>query len=111
MTDRKTVKRKPRTEGSAWGRSGFKNELNVNADADPKGRFPANLLVSDDILDDGENKSHGNSKVPYTYKDKKYKVEGFIKDIAPQAPSNYGDSGTFSRYFDLDAWDEMNRKL
>ena len=40
----------------------------------PQGRFPANLLVSDDVLDDGELR-----KCPVT-------------------------KGTFSRYFDLDAW-------
>ncbi|GAH67373.1 unnamed protein product, partial [marine sediment metagenome] len=43
-------------------------------------------------------------KEPYIYKGRKYKVEGFIKDNSPQAPSNYNDSSSFSRYFSLDAW-------
>lgn len=49
----------------------------------PQGRFPANLLVSDDVLDDGEIR-----KCPVT---------NGIKTGTP-------DQGTFSRYFDLDAW-------
>jgi len=39
-----------------------------------KGRFPANLIVSDDVLNDG----------------------------------THGDSSSYSRYFDLDAWYERN---
>lgn len=70
----------------------------------PKGRFPANLLVSDDVLNDGKNISYGKAKISYNYKGKKYKVEGFILDNSPNAPSNYADSGSFSRYFDLDKW-------
>jgi len=69
-----------------------------------KGRFPANLICSDDVLNDGKIISYGKSKKPYNYKGKKYKVEGFIKDNTPNAPSNYGDSGSYSRYFSLDSW-------
>ncbi len=42
------------------------------------GRFPANLLVSDDVLNEGKIASNGKSKLP--------------------------DKESFSRYFDLDAW-------
>jgi len=42
------------------------------------GRFPANILVSDDVLNDGKIVSSGKSKLP--------------------------KNGSFSRYFDLDAW-------
>jgi len=85
-----------------------------------KGRFPANLLVSDDTLNDGKNRKGGfypdvrgetkffglnkKPRIPYIYSGKEYEVEGFIKDNRPQAPSNYNDSGSFSRYFSLDAW-------
>ena len=75
-----------------------------------KGRFPANLLVSADVLNDGKIFSHGKAEKPYSYKDKKYKVKGFIPDIRPNAPSNYADSGSFSRYFDLDKWWEERIK-
>ena len=66
----------------------------------PKGRFPANLLVSDDSLNDGKitkskagirnNHNHTNT-YDWTY---------------PYCP-NYSpieDEGSFSRYFDLDKW-------
>jgi len=95
--------------------------------ADNQGRFPANILISDNVLNDGSKQSQGHwsktkttgygkfgggkseysgvgRKEPYTYKGHRYKVEGFIKDNKPQAPSNYNDCGSFSRYFSLDAW-------
>ncbi len=77
---------------------------------DSQGRFPANLLVSDDVLNDGKvtkgvqsirrNRSgiftnQGNEMSSYGYGD----VEG-----------GYNDSGGFSRYFDLDAWWESQIK-
>lgn len=68
-----------------------------------QGRFPANLLVSDDMLNDGsESKSQcGNStnigatifKIP-TDESKRGKKSGF------------GDKGTNSRYYSLDKWFE-----
>jgi precorrin-6B methylase 2 len=64
---RKTTKRKPREENTVFKTSGFKSENNDTAEASPLGRFAANLLVSDDVL-------------------------------------NGGDEGSFSRYYDLDAW-------
>ena len=48
----KTTNRKPRTEGSVFKTSGFKSENNDTAEANPMGRFPANMLVSDEVLDD-----------------------------------------------------------
>ena len=100
---RKTTKRKPREENTVFKTSGFKSEDNDTAEASPLGRFAANLLVSDDVLNDGKNYSHGKGG-PYIYSDREYKVEGFIPDIKPTSPSNYGDGGSFSRYFSLDAW-------
>jgi hypothetical protein len=44
-------------------------------------------------------RSFGNKKGGYSYQGKKYKVEGFIKNNSPQAPSNYGDIGGASRFF------------
>lgn len=74
-----------------------------------KGRFPANLLVSDDILNDGQERKTGDHKTTHTYsKD----VEGNIPALCygkyrrTQDYENEGDSGSFSRYFDLDKWFE-----
>ena len=52
----KTTNRKPREEGTVFKTSGFKSENNDTAEASPMGRFPANLLVSDDVLDDGKKR-------------------------------------------------------
>jgi len=38
-------------------------------------------------------------KKPYIYAGKEYEVEGFVKKCKPQAPSNYNDSGSPSRFF------------
>jgi hypothetical protein len=47
----KITKRKPREENTVFKTSGFKSENNDTAEASPLGRFAANLLVSDDILE------------------------------------------------------------
>jgi len=48
---KKTTKRKPREENTVFKTSGFKSENNDTAEASPFGRFAANLLISDDILE------------------------------------------------------------
>ena len=66
------------------------------------GRFPANLLVSDDALNDGKDWSKGGDiPNPLPHDNAVYGKH----TIRPPFQS-YGDSGTFSRYFDLDAWFE-----
>lgn len=71
-----------------------------------KGRFPANLLISDNVLEDGRERQASRRQSRYCTpsgsgiyqwnsergKDSSDKVDGF------------GDSGGFSRYFSLDAW-------
>ncbi len=84
----------PASKGDCW-------------DGHPEGRFPANLLVSDDVLDD-EKKHSGSKGGPYSYPERHYDCSDFISNIKPQAPSNYNDSGSFSRLFSLDAWTERN---
>jgi site-specific DNA-methyltransferase (adenine-specific) len=79
---------------------------------DEKGRFPANLLVSDDCLNNGVLTKSPNS---YTrgvegvgsldYGRKK----GFGQE-AGVISQNYGDEGSFSRFFSLDAWFEKQSK-
>lgn len=62
----------------------------------PSGRFPANLLCSDDVLNDGRGRASGDMKgQPAGHKFGGYSYSAYHKD---------GDSGSFSRYFDLDAW-------
>ena len=64
-----------------------------------RGRFPANLLVSDDVLNDGKITTSEGGKTTRTKESKteKWGYEEFHMQ-------GYGDSGSFSRYFDLDKW-------
>jgi hypothetical protein len=76
---------------------GFKsgNELNTT------GRFPANLLVSDDMLNDGSVSKSGSNRNNTQYSPSKSQVVYFgggNKDSEPK------DKGTNSRYYDIDKW-------
>ena len=68
---------------------------------DARGRFAANLLVSDDVLNDGQVRSSCRS----TKKHSAYKGKSTTRMLrGDSSPDNqYDDSGSFSRYFDLDA--------
>lgn len=74
---------------------GFKsgNELNTT------GRFPANILVSDDMLNDGSISKAGE------YKGDGSKSGGiWTKSTGKPAGVEYGDKGSSSRYYDIDKW-------
>lgn len=64
-----------------------------------QGRFPANLLVSDDVLNDGVERKSGGG-------DKSNKAPTNSTQVMPTVDkSNWKpDSGSYSRYFDLDKW-------
>ena len=71
-------------------------------ESNPQGRFPANLISSDNVLDDGRvsktNSTGLNS--PADYKTKSVFGAGHGSGAIP-----YGDDiGSFNRYFDLDKW-------
>ena len=103
----KTTKRKPREDGTVFKTSGFKSENNDTAEASPMGRFPANLLVSDNIIDDGKITKSTGGRI-----EKKAgwgEFGGGTKEIIEGNPG-YGDTGGYSRYFSLDSWFEKNIK-
>ena len=62
-----------------------------------RGRFPANLLVSNDILNDGIERKTG-------WTDEDDKVKSIFSSIKIEQTKHYNDSGSYSRYFDLDKW-------
>jgi len=66
----------------------------------PSGRFPANLLVSDDVLNDGRVTVSSGGKSGHTGAYSGGYKEEYYGDMKP----GLGDSGSFSRYFDLDRW-------
>ena len=79
----------------AWGGKGEANETNT------QGRFPANLLVSDDMLNDGSISKGGrmvNISNPYDF------YEGTEKTYKIQKSQDINDKGTNSRYYDIDKW-------
>jgi len=88
-------------ESETWGQSGFKNEDNEFAGVRPEGRFPANLLVSDDVFSDIQDK--GTKPHPLIGNTDDYEGWGSITQRNGEVV-NYGDAGSFSRYFSLDAW-------
>ena len=103
------TKRQPR--GSTdWGlNSGFKSETNNIAEANPNGRFPANIIVSDNALDIGMKHSIGH--IPMQTKGISGKhIYGKYSPIQRAEDSYLNDSGDLSRYFDLDFWFENKLK-
>jgi site-specific DNA-methyltransferase (adenine-specific) len=76
-----------------------KSEEYYNSGDKFNARFPANLLCSDDVLNDGKIMGGGKDR------------EGFPGgktfgggDMKADKGKWYGDIGSFSRYFDLDKW-------
>ena len=74
-----------------------------NIQSSPLGRFPANVILDEEagrMLDEQSGSiSYGNKPGGYSYSDRQYAVQGFVKNCKPKAPSNYGDSGGASRFF------------
>ena len=91
---------KPMFDGSYCNNSKPSPELlKTSLQSSIEGRVPANLLVSDDVLNNGKITS---SKGDIKKAGNSNKVYGtFNKDVFTQVPL---DSGSFSRYFDLDVW-------
>ena len=91
----------------------YRNEfLHDLGNLNSSGRFPANLLVSDDVLNDGVDRQGkwGVSKAPR--KDSIFLGDKYGQDRCDACNAFIGDSGSFSRYFDLDAWwDERIKHL
>ena len=71
-----------------------------------QGRFPANLLVSDDVLNDGRNSKGSHNQIFITEKKSKFGCSGSQIGFN----DGYNDAGSFSRYFDLDRWWEEKIK-
>ena len=99
----KITKRQPRTDHNVFKQSGFKSEENDTAEASPLGRFAANLLVSDNVLDTGKKtKSTGGR----AYQNTNEMFSGgwaYDEEGTGENPGK-GDEGDYSRYYSLDEW-------
>ena len=90
------------TFSGAGGQHGSYSPINPKpSPANDKGRFPANLLVSDRALDTGEITKARNGFRKSTNRNTHTISYSHPVDEVRQ---DYGDSGDQSRYFDLDAW-------
>jgi DNA modification methylase len=78
---------------------GMKPQGLINSEQ-KQGRFTANLLVSDDVLNDGRIFKDGVSN---NTKSAGLNFAGGKKPTRDHVMS-YGSGGSYSRYFDLDAW-------
>ena len=68
------------------------------------GRFPANLLVSDDALNDGK-RTNSSDSIRHSNHEAYGNADNHIYGkYGNSDAAGYSDSGSFSRYFDLDAW-------
>ncbi len=69
---------------------------------DTRGRFPANILVSDDMLNDGViSKSEGRK----IYDNENININNNVyNDGWKRQKSDIKDKGTNSRYYDIDKW-------
>jgi len=77
----------------------------IERQAHEKGRFPANQLVSDNVLDDGRNHKDG------TFPRQRGRTDYFgLNNFYSDRIGQIGDSGTYSRFFSLDAWVDLNLK-
>ncbi len=84
---------------------GWKLGNGIDIPTENKGRFPANLLVSDDVLNDGRLLVCGKS-------DKRTAGKEYMGHGVNKEGAYLNDSGSYSRYFDLDKWfDETVKKF
>jgi len=73
----------------------------TKSESSPLGRFTANLLVSDDILNDGIHRKSKHNPNPSAALDGNT-WGGTIQ--TNRGPRGFDDEGSFSRYYSLDAW-------
>jgi DNA modification methylase len=99
----KITKRQPRTDHNVFKQSGFKSEDNDTAEASPLGRFAANLLVSDNVLDTGKKTKSSGGRAYQNTNDMFSGGWAYDEEGTGENPGK-GDEGDFSRYYSLDEW-------
>jgi len=75
---------------------------------DTRGRFPSNILVSDDMLNDGVITQYNKNRTDngtYLGGHRKEYVGTDDNDVVKQIKGQFfNDKGTNSRYYDIDKW-------
>lgn len=94
----------------ANGNGGVYKQSNTSKDeyVSVKGRFPANLLVSDDMLNDGNIIQYNKNRTDngtYLGGHRKEYVGTDDNDVVKQIKGQFfNDKGSNSRYYDIDKW-------
>jgi hypothetical protein len=84
-------------------RDGFMNTI-VIPQIEQTGRFPANILVSDDMLNDGViSKSVGKTEYDWELSNQNNPTK-ITKNI--KSGIHFNDKGSNSRYYNIDKWFE-----
>ena len=86
------------SEGNIFNRNVLSSEI---------GRFPANLLIQDNVLDTGIKHSVGHNPNIRTTGYGKF-GDGSSERVDYKEDTYINDSGDFSRYFSLDSWYSKN---
>ena len=101
---RKTTNRKPRDGNNVWtdDNSGMKQEDNHFADADPRGRYPSNVIhdgsdVVRDIFPTTSKSAGGGGRKTVSPSDNVYQGSWGHKEY--DKTIGFGDEGSASRYF------------
>jgi DNA modification methylase len=84
----------------------YKSEEIMQAPQHEAGRFPANLLVSDDVLNDGVERKSPGAYIQQTKVHGEVYQLGSLNNKHGKLSTHHGDSGSYSRYFDLDKWSQ-----
>ena len=71
-----------------------------DVEGNPDGRFAANLIVQDDVLNDGKNRK----TTWISDKHQNNRNGDFLGSMKHPGNQGYNDEGSFSRFYDLDSW-------
>jgi hypothetical protein len=98
-----TFKLKAKTEHNSlqmegWGWNKEKREIDCYNN---KGRFPANVICEDDVLNDGIYRKTGDMH-PHPQN------PSLFCSYTERTGNHTGDTGSFSRYFSLDSWTRLH---
>jgi len=94
-------------DGEKYGKA---DQKEITPTYKPEGRFPANIICTDDALNDGVITGGGKMTIGGTPR-KPTKHIGQLKANRDNEIMNFGDSGSKSRYFDIDVWAEKHGLL
>jgi len=100
-----TIRNKYDTSVETYGWINHKGKMGSMDDSAKQGRFTPNLLVCDDMLNDGNIYKSGDGKGMSLIK-RNGNTDGVCKmDMGYSDKAiHYGDKGSSSRYYNLDLW-------